>query len=112
MGTTTKDLQQPHPWSLLFADNDLLVSEDREDPELETILWEVHLDNCGMRLNTKKTKYMESGRKTNGTINVNGEDLEKVTEIKYTGSVISSDGSTLSYIRAMVKMATGYRRSA
>ncbi len=58
-----------------------------------------------MRLNTKKTDYIECGPQTDGTINVSGEDLKKVTRFKYLGSIISSDGDTLPDAGARVNAA-------
>jgi hypothetical protein len=42
---------------------------------------------------------------TDGNINIEGEDLEKSTQFKYLGSIISSDGDTLPDARARVNAA-------
>ncbi|XP_073698816.1 uncharacterized protein [Garra rufa] len=82
-----------------------LADEDRATLQLQTQQWKFRLDTNGMRLNMKKTEYMGCGVQTDGTINVGGEDLEKSTEFRYLGSVLSSDGDLLPDIRARVNAA-------
>ena len=105
MDTVTADLQAPHPWSLLYADDVLLMDEERQELQHQTQQWKNRLDENGMRLNTTKTEYMECGPKTDGSINISGEDLKKATQFKYLGSIISSDGDTLPDARARVNAA-------
>ena len=105
MDTVTADIQSHHPWTLLYADDVLLAHEDRQRLQDQTQLWKTRLDNYGLRLNTKKTEYFESGLQNDGTINIDGEDLKKVMQFKYLGSVISSDGETLPDARARVNAA-------
>ncbi|ROL44535.1 hypothetical protein DPX16_18246 [Anabarilius grahami] len=57
MDTITADLQSPHPWSLLFADDVFLSSETRAVTQRDTQLWKDRLDEYGLRLNIKKTTY-------------------------------------------------------
>lgn len=95
MDTVMADIQTAHPWSLLFADNVFLVSEDRQQLQDQTQHWKTRLDKYGMRLNIKKAAYMEYGPQTNGAISIDSKDLKKATNFKYLGSCISSDGDTL-----------------
>ncbi|XP_056107178.1 uncharacterized protein LOC130085442 [Rhinichthys klamathensis goyatoka] len=48
---------------------------------------------------------MECGPQTDGTIRVGGQPLNKVTEFKYLGSLIRSDGDSLPDARARVNTA-------
>ncbi|XP_039472694.1 scavenger receptor cysteine-rich type 1 protein M130-like [Oreochromis aureus] len=52
-------------------------------------LWKTRLNEYGMRLNTKKTEYLEGGPQTDGTIIIDNEELKKTKEFRYLGSVIS-----------------------
>ena len=105
MDTVTADIQSPHPWKLLYADDVLLANEEREQLQVQTQQWKTRLADYGMRLNTKKTEYSECGLQSTETISVDGEDLKKVTQFKYLGSFISSDGDTLPDARARVNAA-------
>ncbi|RWR99635.1 hypothetical protein B4U79_01873, partial [Dinothrombium tinctorium] len=72
MDTVTADLQKPHPWTLLYADDVLLASETRYELQQQAQKWKERLDTNGMRLNLKKTEYMECGPQTTGTIQLAG----------------------------------------
>ncbi|KAK6751622.1 hypothetical protein RB195_003191 [Necator americanus] len=97
MDTITKEIQKQHPWTLLFA--------DRKD----------QLQQYGLRFNTSKTEYMECGpRIEDGSIRVDGTELNKVNCFKYLGSKVTSTGDIDQEGRARVnaawmkwKMATG-----
>ncbi|XP_028677996.1 uncharacterized protein LOC114667054 [Erpetoichthys calabaricus] len=99
MDVVTSNLQTPHPWLLLYADDIFLADEDLE---WLTQQWKTHLDANVIWLNIKKTEYMECGLQTNGTISIGGKDLKKVTNFKYLCSVISSDGNLFPDIRAKI----------
>ncbi|KAK3531985.1 hypothetical protein QTP86_002271 [Hemibagrus guttatus] len=90
---------------LLYADDVFLSDEDRGDVQGQTQQWKTRLGDNGMRLNTKKTEYMECGLQIDGSITMDGEDLKKVTEFKYLGSIISSDGDLLPDVRAHITAA-------
>uniref|UniRef100_A0A914WD71 Reverse transcriptase domain-containing protein n=1 Tax=Plectus sambesii TaxID=2011161 RepID=A0A914WD71_9BILA len=105
MDTVSADLQTPHPWTLLYADDVLIASETRQELERLVDKWNSRLDRHGLRLNTDKTEYMETGQQTHGTISVNGQQLKKVTEFKYLGSILRSDGDSYPDARAHVNAA-------
>ncbi|XP_026042711.1 uncharacterized protein LOC113033277 [Astatotilapia calliptera] len=67
--------------------------------------WKTRLADFGLRLNTNKTKYLEAGPQTDGTISIDGEDLAKVPHFKYLGSMISNDGDILLDVRARINAA-------
>ncbi|EYB85329.1 hypothetical protein Y032_0300g1803 [Ancylostoma ceylanicum] len=95
--TITRDIQKPHPWCLLYADDVILAAETREDLQAEVQLWKDRLQRYGLRLNFEKTEYMECGpRIEDGTICVDGNDLKKVECFKSLGSRIASTGDILS----------------
>ncbi|EYC05353.1 hypothetical protein Y032_0082g1535 [Ancylostoma ceylanicum] len=75
----------------------MLAAETREDLQEEVQLWKERLQRYGLRLNIEKTEYMECGpRIEDGTICVDGNDLEKIECFKYFGSRIVSTGDILS----------------
>ncbi|KIH42950.1 hypothetical protein ANCDUO_27058, partial [Ancylostoma duodenale] len=53
--------------------------------------WKDRLEQYGMRLNTKKTEYVECGEQTPCTILVDDSEPPKVSTFKYLGSRITAD---------------------
>ncbi|KAK6764634.1 hypothetical protein RB195_024815 [Necator americanus] len=115
MDTITKEIQKQHPWTLLFADDVMLAAESRDDLQKQVQSWKDQLQQYGFRLNTSKTEYMECGPRTeDGSIRVDGTELNKVKCFKYLGSKVTSTGDIDQEGRARVnaawmkwKMATG-----
>ncbi len=68
----TADIQTAHPWSLLVTDNIFLASKDRQQLQDQTQQWKNRLVKYRMRLNIKKTEYMQCGPQTNGAISIDG----------------------------------------
>lgn len=86
----------------MHADDVFLADTTRENLEDLTNHWKICLDNNGMWLNNKKTEYLEDGQQTDSTISIGGEDLKKVTTIKYLGSTLSSEGDILPDVHARI----------
>lgn len=105
MNLITADLQTPHPWSLLFADDVFLASTCRLPLEQQTQQWKNRLAEFGMRLNTKKTEYLELDPQTDGTITIDGEPLKKTSTFKYLGSTLTSDGNIDVDVRTRINAA-------
>ncbi|KAK6741987.1 hypothetical protein RB195_009702 [Necator americanus] len=91
MDTITKEIQKQHPWTLLFADDVMLAAESRDDLQKQ----------CGPRIE-------------DGSIRVDGTELNKVNCFKYLGFKVTSTGDIDQEGRARVnaawmkwKMATG-----
>ncbi|ETN86452.1 hypothetical protein NECAME_16316 [Necator americanus] len=91
MDTITKEIQNQHPWTLLFADDVMLASESRDDLQKQVQSWKDQLQQYGLRLNTPKTEYMECGPSIeDGSVRVDGTELNKVNCFKYLGSKVQS----------------------
>ncbi|VDO94808.1 unnamed protein product, partial [Heligmosomoides polygyrus] len=58
MDAITRDLQKPVPWTLLYADDVMLASEDKCELEREVQAWCGRLERFGLKLNVKKTEYL------------------------------------------------------
>ncbi|KAK6745004.1 hypothetical protein RB195_011613 [Necator americanus] len=87
MDTITKEIQKQHPWTLLFTDDVMLASESRDDLQKQVQSWKDRLQHYGLRLSNSKTGYMECGpRIEDGSIRVDGTELNKVNCFKYLGS--------------------------
>ena len=105
MNAVTADIQLPHPWSLLFADDVMLAATTRAELERLVQTWSTRLAQYGLRLNLKKTEYMECGPQSDGTITIDGSDLPKSTKFKYLGATLSADGDSAVDARARTSAA-------
>ncbi|KAK6756980.1 hypothetical protein RB195_015045 [Necator americanus] len=93
MDTMMKEFHKQHPWTLLFADDVVLASESRDDLQKQVQSWKDRLQQHGLRPNISKSEYMECGpRIENGSIRVDGTELNKVNCFKYLGSKLTSTG--------------------
>ena len=65
------------------------------------------LDEWGMKANWQKMRVMRVGRKHEVcNVKVEGERVEQVKEMKYSGTMISSDGSMDSEVEQRIGMAS------
>lgn len=92
MDTVTRDLQKPAPWTLLYADDVMLASQNKNDLELQVQAWSDRLGTFGLRLNTAKTEYMCTDPDETGSLRVDGIVLPRTSKFKYLGSTIAADG--------------------
>ena len=104
MDAVTRELHKPQPWNLLYADDIVLLAQSRQELELDLQKWKVQLERYGLRLNTKKTEYMELGTQLPGTIHLE-EEITKTTAFKYLGSHISASGELKEEISARMNAA-------
>ncbi|EYC40244.1 hypothetical protein Y032_0623g775 [Ancylostoma ceylanicum] len=102
MDAITRDLQRPAPWTLLYADDVMLASEQKEDLQRQTHAWSERLARFGLRLNVKKTEYMTTNLDKLSTIQVDGNDLRRTDYFKYPGSTLSADGNLAHEVVARV----------
>ncbi|VDP21512.1 unnamed protein product [Heligmosomoides polygyrus] len=89
MDAITRDLQQPVPWTLLYADDVTLTCEDKDDLERQVQAW------CDLR---------PSGE-------INGTELARTSVFKYLGSAIASDGGLMVEVNSRVSAAWSKWRS-
>ncbi|EYB94331.1 hypothetical protein Y032_0173g424 [Ancylostoma ceylanicum] len=90
MDTVSNDLQSRPPWKLLYADDVVVAAGTREELMKEVQAWKDRLERYGIKLNIKKTEYLECGEQTPGTIFIDNEELLKASVFKYLGSRIST----------------------
>ncbi|VDO60178.1 unnamed protein product [Heligmosomoides polygyrus] len=88
-------LQKPVPWTLLYADDVMLASEDKGELERELQAWCDRLERFGLKLNVKKTEYLTTDVTESSSIKVNGTKLPCTSVFKYLGSEVASDGKLM-----------------
>ena len=76
--------------NLIFVDDITLMAESKE--ELKSLLMRVkeESERAGLRLNIKKTKIMASTPNT--AWQIEGENVEVVTDFLFLGSKVTTDG--------------------
>ncbi|VDP34871.1 unnamed protein product [Heligmosomoides polygyrus] len=80
MDAITRYLQSPVPWTMLYADDVMLASEDKA-------AW--------LKLNVKKTEYLTTDSTESCSIKVNGIELPRTSVFKYLGSAVASDDNLM-----------------
>ncbi|KFD61444.1 hypothetical protein M514_26340 [Trichuris suis] len=104
MDTVTREPQMPYPHTMLYANDVVLMAESRQELEEKVITWKNHLALYGLKLNLRKTEYMEFGSQTPGTISVH-EPLTKALTLKYLGNYLSSEGGVTTDVSAKMQSA-------
>ncbi|VDP35289.1 unnamed protein product [Heligmosomoides polygyrus] len=111
MDAITRDLQKPVPWTLLYADDVMLASEDKDEPEREVQAWCDRLVRFGLKLNVKKTEHLTTDFTESSSIKVNGIELPCTSVFKYLGSAVASDGNLITEVNSRVSAAWSKWRS-
>ncbi|VDP20896.1 unnamed protein product [Heligmosomoides polygyrus] len=106
MDAITRDLQNPVPWTLLYADDVMLASEDKDELEREVQAWCDRLERFGLKLNVKKTEYLTTDVTESSSIKVNGIELPRTSVFKYLGSAVTSDGKLMIEVNSIQRVST------
>ena len=93
MDELTKGLQDEVPWSILFADDIVLIDETREGVNAKLELWRSTLESKGFRVSRSKTEYMECEfsdlrLREACIVNMLGQDVPKKDVFKYIGPIL------------------------
>jgi len=96
MDELTREIQDELPWSMLFADDIVLIDESRQGVNDKLERWRHTLESRGFRVSRSKTEYLHccfSGRvDVEGEVNLDGRPIPKVDKFKYLGSIIQHNG--------------------
>ena len=77
---------------MMFADDVVLCAREKRVLELELEQWREALEKRGMKVSRAKTEYMCLNRTPLGSVKMQSAKLPHVTEFKYLGSTLQSDG--------------------
>ena len=83
--------------NLRYADDTTLMAESKEEPKIFQKRVKEESERAILRLNIKKTKIMASGPIT--AWQIEGENVELVTDFIFLGSKITADGDCSHEIR-------------
>ena len=81
--------------TMIYADDIALWSSDREDIINAVKIWDEVLTEMGMKMNVGKTEIMTVSRQQEGdiVIEIRGNRVRNVKEVKYLGSIFTSEGN-------------------
>ncbi|VDO76195.1 unnamed protein product [Heligmosomoides polygyrus] len=105
MDASTRDLQKPVPWTLLYADDMMLASKDKGELEREVQAWSDRLERFGLKLNVKNTEYLTMDVTEPSSIKVTDIELPRTAFFKYLGSAVASDGKLMVEVNSRVSAA-------
>jgi Reverse transcriptase (RNA-dependent DNA polymerase) len=95
MDEITKDIQRDIPWCMLFADDVVLIDDNRIGVNQKLELWRQTLESKGFRFSKTKTEYMRyqfSGENSdNGYISLDGRVVSMNDTFRYLGSMLQSE---------------------
>ena len=77
---------------MMFADNVVLCARAKDVLELELEQWREALEKRGMKVSRAKTEYMCLNGTPLGSVHMQSALLPQITEFKYLGSTLQSDG--------------------
>ena len=91
----TEEVREEPPWCLFYADDIVLIAKNRKELERKLERWRYALESRGLRISRKKTEYMttELDGDQQSTIKLAGENIKRVNEFKYLGSVLDNEGN-------------------
>ena len=110
-GLTDGKHQKKAPWQMMFADDVVLCSREKDVLELELEQWREALEKRGMKLSRAKTVYMCLNGTPSASVNMQSAQLPQVTEFKYLGSTLHRNGDTNTEINKMTQCGwTNWRK--
>jgi len=87
------EIQDTTIYTMLFADDQLLIAQDYVDLEYKTKKLIDEYELWGLKLNVKKTKYMAIGDTSRDLQLEDGKGISHVNEYNYLGVRITKDGN-------------------
>jgi hypothetical protein len=95
MDKVTRDIQRDIPWSMLFADDVVLVDDSRMGVNRKSELWRQTLKSKGFRLSRTKIEYMRGGigitTCEEEEVSLDGKVVPRKDTIRYLGSMLQKD---------------------
>ena len=93
MDVIVAEVKDEVPWSVLFADDIVLVATSKEEAEMKLEMWRRALEERGLKISRAKTEYMLlNGEDQGGTITLDTTEVKRAKSFKYLGSCVSDNG--------------------
>ncbi|KAK3532192.1 hypothetical protein QTP86_009297 [Hemibagrus guttatus] len=112
MNQLSEEVRRESPWTMMFADENVICSESREQVEENLERWRFALERRGMKVSRSKTEYMcVNEREGSGIIRLQGEEVKKIQKFKYLGSTVQSNGECGKEVKKRVQAGwNGWRK--
>ena len=95
MDVITEQVRREVPWNMMFADDVVLIQEQKELLETEIENWRDALETRGLKVSRSKTEYVCFNKKSEQEPpKLQDNVLKESEEFKYVGSTIHKDGSS------------------
>jgi len=116
MDELTREIQDEVPWSMLFADDIILIDETKDGLNEKLEKWRLTLESRVFTLSSSKTEYLRcevSGVKADGgEVTLGGEAIPKVDKFTYLGSIIEKRGDIDDDINHLIRVGWQKWRNA
>ncbi|GFR63250.1 hypothetical protein ElyMa_000151300 [Elysia marginata] len=89
-----------------FADDIALLSHSQKHMQEKTSCVETTAGSIGLKISHSKSKVMKINTKSNSDVLIDEKSVENVTDFKYLGSCLTSDGNMNREISARIVMAS------
>jgi len=103
-----REIQDKLPWSMLFADDIVLIDVTRQGVSDTLERWRHSLESRGFKVSRSKTEYLHccfSGRvDARGEVTLDGSLILKVDKFKYLGSIVQQNGDIDEDINHRIKV--------
>ena len=103
MDSLTENIRKQAPWQMMFADDVVLCARDKNVLELELEQSREALEKRGMKVSRANTEYMCLNGTPLGSVHMQSAQLPQVTEFKYLGITLQSDGGMSTKINKMTQ---------
>ena len=93
MDRLTDEVRREPPWTMLFADDIVILEETREEVEQRLKSWKYALERRRMKVSRSKTEYFcINGGNDDKTVKMKDAKVLRVKEFKYLGSTVQESG--------------------
>ena len=93
---------------LLFADDVVLCGQTREESEGRLETWRREMEDREMKVSRPKTEYLcLSEQDAAGAIQMQGEDVNRVKQFQYLGSIVQAGGGSEKEVMKRVQAGWG-----
>ncbi|XGW23143.1 hypothetical protein V3C99_005413 [Haemonchus contortus] len=105
MDVITEEVMDEPLKTILYADDIALIAESKGKLQDKPQNGQRVLAENGLRLDVKKTKFLNSGEGTESIVDARGEAIEKVRDFRYLVSDLAADGSMDQAVKSRINAA-------